>query len=158
MKRLARIPFVMFLGLALATPVAASAQAASVELLDVRIGDRCVQTVDLGYDRIVLDVRGRVKDVSAGVEGNVLMVTSNIPVAAYDFTAVNAVLKGDAEWVFDNLRAAGSATLAVNLTERISSAEPVFSVSVLKGAYPEGGSNQSRLVIDVYEDTADSCS
>ncbi len=157
MKRLMRIPFAMFLGLVLAVPLAASAQAAQVRLIDVRIGDRCVPAGDLGYDRLVLDVSGRVKDVSAAVvDGGRLTVTSNVPVGAYDFTAVNEELAANSEWVFSHVEAAGT-TLTLSLTERIPSKDPVFIVSVLKGAFPEGGANQSRLVIDVYESTPDAC-
>lgn len=155
MKRLTRIPFAMFLGLVLAVPLAGSAQAAQVRLIDVRIGDRCVPGGDLGYDRLVLDVSGRVKDVSAAVDGDVLTVTSNVPVGDGNFGAVNDEL-ANPEWVFSYVGAEGT-TLSLTLTERIPSEGPVFIVSVLKGAFPEGGANQSRLVIDVYESEPDAC-
>ena len=62
MKRLARIPCAIFLGCALVAPVAASAQAANVELLGVRIGDRCVQGYDLGHDRTCLAAGSRTEN------------------------------------------------------------------------------------------------
>lgn len=156
MKRLVSIPLGMSLGLAFLASGAVSAQATNVELLDVRIGDRCANGEDLGYDRMVLDVRGRIKDVTATLDNNDLAVTSNVPVEKDDFADVNAELSNP-EWVFSYVEAAGT-TLTLTLTERVSSEEPVFIVSVLKGAYPEGGANLSRLVIDVYEDEPDTCS
>lgn len=140
--RMTSVVLVSLVGLAL--PVAA-AQAAQAELVEVRIGHR----PSVPCDRLVLEARGRIKDVTTEREGETLTVNSTLSAGDYDYGWVNDAFD-DETWLFTSLELAlgadGRGEVVVGLDRAVAS----YDVVVLKGSY-EGESQYSRLVIDVCE-------